>query len=151
MLALTSKLARPLHLGVSILPPIFPSHLQTTSHLPISISHLASCRFHLPHLPASGRHLEFRAVCICHRVHLVHLIYAIRAHLNLGRASRPLHLPSCHPEMEIQIWVFTSGRASPHCLSAEMTASFLASFLSLISLLSSHPIASPLFCLFRDP
>ncbi len=94
-------------------PPCIPSHLR------VSISHLASCPSHLPHPPASGRHLEFRAVRICHLVHLVHLIYAIRAHLDLGRASRPSHLPSCHLKMEIEIWVFTSfpGRASPQlCL-----------------------------------
>ena len=46
---------------------------------------------------------------------LVHLIYAIRAHLDLGRASRPFQLPSCHLKMEIEISVFTSflGHASP--------------------------------------
>ena len=77
--------------------------------------HLASCRFHLPHPPASGRHLESRALRICHLVHLVHLIYPIPSHLGLGRAPRPSHLPSCHLKTEIEIWMFTSfpGRASP--------------------------------------
>ena len=89
----------------------FPSHLQIPPHLPVSNSHLASCRSHLPHPPASGRQPDVRAVCICH---LVHIIYAIQAHLDLRRASRPSHLPSCHLEMEMEIWVFTSspGRAS---------------------------------------
>ena len=75
-------------------------------------SHLASCRSHLPHPPASGRHLQSRALCICH---LIHLIYPIPSHLDAGQASRPSHLPSCHPKLEIEIWVFTSSqdRASP--------------------------------------
>ena len=34
--------SRPFHLGKMILPPIFPSHLRTSSHLLISISHNAS-------------------------------------------------------------------------------------------------------------
>ena len=96
-------------------PPYF--HLICRFH-PIylfSFSLLASCRAHLPHPPASGRHFEFWAVRICHLVHLVHLIYANRAHLGRGRASQPSHLPHCHLELEIGIWVFTTfpGRASP--------------------------------------
>ena len=96
-------------------PPYF--HLICRLHLicpsPSRISHLASCRSHLPHPRASRRHLEFRAVRICHHVHLVHLIYAIQA--NLGQASRPSHLASCHIKMKMKKWVSTSfpGRASP--------------------------------------
>ena len=37
------------------------------------------------------------------------------SHLDLGRASRPSNLPSCHLKTGDRIWVFTSspGRASP--------------------------------------
>ena len=61
------------------------------------------------------QHLESRAFRISHLVNLVHLIYLIRPHLDLGQASRPSHLPRCHLEMEVEIWVFTSSsdRASP--------------------------------------
>ena len=99
------------------LNPHIPSHLQTPSHLPVSISHLVDLVYPI------RRHLEFRAVRICHLVHLVHLIYAIWAHVDLGRASRPSHLPSCHLKMEIEIWVFTSfpSHASPQvCHSIEL-------------------------------
>ena len=49
------------------------------------------------------------AFCICHLVNLVHLIYLIRPHLDLGQAYRPSHLPICHVEMKLEIWVFTSS------------------------------------------
>ena len=77
------------------------SGLEGWHELSISKFPADSCRSHLPHLPASGRHLAFQAVRICHLVHLVHLIYAIQAHLDLGRASRPSQPPSCHLKMEI--------------------------------------------------
>ena len=35
---------------------------------------------------------------ICHLLHLVHLIYPIPSHLDLGRPSRPSHMPSCRPK-----------------------------------------------------
>ena len=63
-------------------PPYF--HLICRLHLIclFHLTHLASCRSHLPRPPASGQHLEFQAVRICHLVHLVHLIYAIWALLD---------------------------------------------------------------------
>ncbi len=93
-------------------PPYF--HLICGLHL---ICSFPSRILSIPSTPSAGirRHLESRALHICHLVHLVHLIYPIPSHLDLGRASRPSHLPSCHLKMEIEIWVFTSfpGRASP--------------------------------------
>ena len=98
-------------LGSPSYPPYF--HLICALHLicsfPSRISHLVDLIYSI------RRHLESRAFRICHLVNLVHLIYLIQPHLDLGWASRPSHLPSCHLEMKIEILVFTSSsdRASP--------------------------------------
>ena len=72
------------HLGLSILPPTFSSHLYGPSHLRVFISHLASRRSHLPH-PGSSRSRPLRIS------HPVELIFPIRSISSISSIS------STHP------------------------------------------------------